>query len=92
MRLPEEIFTKFVKLLSKFQGTILSQFSSAVVPIVESIFQGTTLHLTGRFAIEIIHPQQILELPKGSPQLLDLLTRGANTTVTDAILPLEHSI
>ncbi|XTI88220.1 hypothetical protein V2W45_1237018 [Cenococcum geophilum] len=70
--LPEDIFNKFVHILEKYQGDILRDFSDAVKPIVEGVFYGKMCRFTP-LPIENIQQQQILEQPKGSAKLLELL-------------------
>lgn len=81
--IPEKIFRKFVLILEQSQGSILRQFSNAVVDIVDSIFRGT-LHRSGTFAIEDIERTQILEQPKGSPRLLELLSQTRTSPLPNA--------
>ncbi|OCL08487.1 hypothetical protein AOQ84DRAFT_293047 [Glonium stellatum] len=70
--LPEEIFNKFVHVLNHHQGEMLRSFSNAVEPIVKSVFYGG-MSLRSPLPIENVQQQQILEQPKGSVELLDLL-------------------
>jgi hypothetical protein len=70
--LPEDIFNKFVHILEQYQGDILRNFSDAVKPIVEGVFYGK-MSLSTPLPIENIQQQQILEQPKGSAKLLELL-------------------
>jgi len=69
----DDVFVEFVSLLEQSQGLVLRQFSDAVLNVVDSIIRGTVLH-SGTFPIENVEQRQILELPKGSSQLLRLLS------------------
>jgi hypothetical protein len=60
-------------MLNEAQGDTIRKISSAVEDVVSSIFDGT-LPTLSKFPIENVEQSQILSLPKGSDELLDLLS------------------
>jgi hypothetical protein len=60
-------------LLNKAQGDTIRKFSLAIEAIVLSIFHGTLSGLS-KFPIENVERVQILSQPKGSDELLKLLS------------------
>jgi hypothetical protein len=62
-----------VALVNKAQGDMIRKFSLAVEDIVLSIFNGTLPSLS-KFPIENVERGQILSQPKGSDELLKLLS------------------
>jgi len=73
--LPDAAFKKLVSILDQFQGHLLRNFGNAIHDVVDGIFRGTLDH-SNSFAIENLKRTQIIQQPKGSPQLLSLLSRN----------------
>ncbi|KAH6667242.1 hypothetical protein B0J14DRAFT_185596 [Halenospora varia] len=73
LSLPDCVFKEFIVRLDQLQGKILRETSSAVCEIVEGIFQGT-LDPSKSFRLEQLGQAQITEHPKGSPELLNLIS------------------
>ena len=73
MKLPDSVFTDFVTLLDKSQGGILRKFSVAVSPIVERLVVGTRQQHEP-IRLETVQVSEVLRLPKGSHELLSLLS------------------
>ncbi|KAH8693393.1 hypothetical protein GQ44DRAFT_551081, partial [Phaeosphaeriaceae sp. PMI808] len=73
LRLPDPVFERLVKLLDRYQGDVLRQFTEVVGKILETIFS-SALSNTEPFVIESVDKEKILCLPKGSTQLLELIS------------------
>jgi hypothetical protein len=65
-------FKELIELLDMSQGNKLRDFSAAVAPIVEALITSPYQQYQ-RFTLESLQPSDILGLPKGSPELLDLI-------------------
>lgn len=66
------VFDDFVRLLHESQGHLLCEFSDAVFSPLQALLQGR-LEEEGLFPLERVDRDQILALPKGSPDLLRLI-------------------
>ncbi|KAL2861011.1 uncharacterized protein BJX67DRAFT_367487 [Aspergillus lucknowensis] len=73
LNLRNSVFDEFVKLLDDSQGDILRQFSVAVFPPLWALLQGR-LEEEEPFSLERVGRDKILELTKGSPDLLRLIS------------------
>ncbi len=60
-------------LLEKSQGHILQRFSAAVSPLVEALV-ASPLQEPELFALQRVQVSDILRYPKGSPELLNLIS------------------
>jgi hypothetical protein len=69
----DKTFQHCVELLDNEQGDTIRKFSSAIEGVVSSIFNGTLSGLS-KFPIENVERVQILSQPKGSDELLKLLS------------------
>jgi hypothetical protein len=69
----DKTFQDCIELLNKTQGDTIRKFSLAVEGVVLSIFEGTLSGLSA-FPIENVERAQILSQPKGSDELLKLLS------------------
>ncbi|KAL3479394.1 hypothetical protein BJX99DRAFT_255651 [Aspergillus californicus] len=73
VNLRTSVFEEFVKLLDESQGYILRGFSVAVFPALLALLQGR-LEDEEPFPLERVGRDKILELTKGSPELLRLIS------------------
>jgi hypothetical protein len=72
VKIPDSVFMDLIALLDKSQGRILRDFSAAVSRIVETIVVGA-YQQRELFHLETVPVSEILRLPKGSRELLNLL-------------------
>jgi hypothetical protein len=73
LSLSDSVFKSFVLHLKQAQGDYLCAASSAVANIVTALFQDTLDSLT-TFPLEQVEPAKILKFPKGSQELLYLIS------------------
>jgi hypothetical protein len=66
-------FDEFIRLLDRSQGSLLRDFSDAVFPPVSALLEGR-LEEEGPSLLERVSEDQILVLPKGSAELLQLIS------------------
>lgn len=69
-------FKELIRILDEFQGHILHPYCRAVENVTKEVFQGTLLS-SNSIAIGNIEREQILKHPKGSPALLQLLSKAS---------------
>ncbi|KAL4777961.1 hypothetical protein BJX76DRAFT_363183 [Aspergillus varians] len=69
----KSVFDEFVTLLDESQGHILRTFSAVVSPPLCALLQGR-LDEEEPFPLEKVGKDKIIELPKGSPDLLQLIS------------------
>ncbi|OBT71262.1 hypothetical protein VF21_09928 [Pseudogymnoascus sp. 05NY08] len=69
LRIPNYIFKHFVDCLDERLGTVLRETSKVVEDVVGAIFNEETEPVDG-FAIERCEQAQIIQYPRGSPELL----------------------
>jgi hypothetical protein len=74
LKIPDEAFRWFVQLLDKLQGNLLREASKATISIVMAIFQGH-LDPSEQFGIEQLEEEVIIRHPKGSPSILERISR-----------------
>lgn len=72
-RIPDYIFKLFVEYLDKRLGTVLRKTSRVVEDVVDAIFNEET-DPADKFAIERCEQAQIIQYPRGSPELLQLIS------------------
>ena len=84
MTLPEDKLKKIMIVLDQYEGHVLRKISNAATQIVEGIFQ-KTIHASEAFVLENVEREQIMEYPKGSTQVVKLLSRVSTSLplVTD---------
>lgn len=72
-RIPDYIFKLFVEYLDKRLGIVLRKTSKAVEDVVDAIFNEETDPADG-FAIERCEQAQIIQYPRSSPELLQVIS------------------
>jgi hypothetical protein len=77
------MFKWFVLRLDQLQGSLLREVSAAVSGIVKGIFEGT-LDSSKRFGIELLDQEEVTKHPKGSPVILQSLSKTIPTTTEAA--------
>lgn len=72
LELTDDAFRQLLQLLIESQGESLSRFSKAVEHIMDAMLDGSFEHGKPQ-AFEEIDEAKILQLPKGSQELLNLI-------------------
>jgi hypothetical protein len=75
LKIPDDTFRWFVQCLEKLQGDLLRRTSEATCEIVTAIFQGTLDH-SKRFGIEQLGQEEIVKHPRGSPLVLESISKA----------------
>ncbi|KAF2129713.1 hypothetical protein P153DRAFT_418345 [Dothidotthia symphoricarpi CBS 119687] len=73
LRLPDPVFKHLIKVIDQNQGDKLRQFAKVVEKVMATMFS-SALGKTEPFAIESVDKEKMLSLPKGSTQLLILIS------------------
>jgi hypothetical protein len=79
--LSDTAFNNLLDILDRTQGPSLRRSSEVTMRLIGPLISGTP-RLPGRFRIEAYTADDIIRLPKGSEELLDMLSE-----VYDAIIP-----
>lgn len=80
LSVPDNIFKSFVQLLDANLGFLLCPMSTIVDDIVIGMFE-RTLDRSKSFAIERLKSDKIIEYPRDSPELLQLMSAPVNYKV-----------
>ncbi len=74
LKIPDNAFRWLLQCLDQTQGFLLRKTSEAISEIVTDIFQGT-LDPLKRFGIEQLEQEEFMKHPKGSPMILDSISK-----------------
>lgn len=92
--LPDTTFNNLLDILDRTQGPFLRKSSEAAMHLIGPLISGTP-RLPGRFRIEMYAPDDIIRYPKGSEELLTVLSEvyaaifpGAERLIPDFFLVL----
>lgn len=77
LRIPDYIFKHFVDCLDERLGAVLRKTSKVVKDVVDAIFNEET-EPADSFAIERCEQARIIQYPRGSPELLQLISEQSN--------------
>lgn len=71
--MPDATFNNLLDILERTQGPLLKRSSEVTMRLIEPLISGTP-RLPGRFRIETYAADDIMRYPKGSEELLDVLS------------------